>query len=298
MDWFFAAAPVLNFAGGLFGMSSAKEAAQKQFENNLFMMDRQHDYNVDDYMHRYKWATMDMRNSGLNPILAATNGIGGSINGVSAPSAAMASTPDFSRLGDAFTSAYQVQSNKEIAKMQNDVAKEQLRLDELRINNAKEKQDNDIKIDNMMADIKKWSIEQENKRAWLMNDAQIENLKETLRIQEEHFIRSDQAAYLSAEAHLASAGAAWFSAQVQDRLADVAEKTGFTQQELNTAHKILMDTQARDAAAIAEWHEYLNDHPKVRGAVGFISSFLDVAGLAYKSSGYGKTFSDGVQSGW
>lgn len=44
----------------------------------------QNDLNVDNYKHRYQWAVDDMRAAGLNPILAATNGIGGSISGASA----------------------------------------------------------------------------------------------------------------------------------------------------------------------------------------------------------------------
>lgn len=46
-------------------------------------------WNVENYKHRYQWAVEDMRNSGLNPILAATNGIGGSISGASAASVGM-----------------------------------------------------------------------------------------------------------------------------------------------------------------------------------------------------------------
>lgn len=41
-------------------------------------------WNVENYKHRYQWAVEDMRAAGLNPILAATNGIGGSISGASA----------------------------------------------------------------------------------------------------------------------------------------------------------------------------------------------------------------------
>lgn len=46
-------------------------------------------WNVDNYKHRYQWAVDDMRAAGLNPILAATNGIGGSISGASAASIGM-----------------------------------------------------------------------------------------------------------------------------------------------------------------------------------------------------------------
>lgn len=46
-------------------------------------------WNVENYKHRYQWAVEDMRKAGLNPILAATNGIGGSIAGASAASVGM-----------------------------------------------------------------------------------------------------------------------------------------------------------------------------------------------------------------
>lgn len=46
-------------------------------------------WNVENYKHRYQWAAEDMRAAGLNPILAATNGIGGSISGASAASVGM-----------------------------------------------------------------------------------------------------------------------------------------------------------------------------------------------------------------
>lgn len=46
-------------------------------------------WNVENYKHRYQWAVEDMRNAGLNPVLAATNGIGGSISGASAASVGM-----------------------------------------------------------------------------------------------------------------------------------------------------------------------------------------------------------------
>lgn len=46
-------------------------------------------WNVENYKHRYQWAVEDMRKAGLNPVLAATNGIGGSIAGASAASVGM-----------------------------------------------------------------------------------------------------------------------------------------------------------------------------------------------------------------
>jgi len=46
-------------------------------------------WNVENYKHRYQWAVDDMRAAGLNPVLAATNGIGGSISGASAATVGM-----------------------------------------------------------------------------------------------------------------------------------------------------------------------------------------------------------------
>jgi hypothetical protein len=50
---------------------------------------QQNEWNVENYKHRYQWAAEDMRQAGLNPVLAATNGIGGSISGASAASVGM-----------------------------------------------------------------------------------------------------------------------------------------------------------------------------------------------------------------
>jgi len=75
-----------SIAGSLFGSAiqgSYNSAAAKQ----------QNEWNVENYKHRYQWAMEDMRQAGLNPILAATNGIGGSISGASAASI---SAPDIS----------------------------------------------------------------------------------------------------------------------------------------------------------------------------------------------------------
>lgn len=254
--------------GGLFGRSSAESQMAHQKE----LMALQHKYNVEDYQHRYQWASQDMRAAGLNPVLAATNGIAGSINGVSSGVAAMAPTPDFA---GAFSSAYQTASQKEIAKMQNEVAKEELKLKEKDINSAADKRAADTARENMMADVKKWAIQEENSRAWLKNSAEIENLKETIRIQEEHFLRSDAAAARSADAHMLAASASWRNSEVQSRLADLAEKTGYTQQELNKAHEIYLTALTGDVESMKEWHDYLNEHKEIRGAVGLIDSLWD-----------------------
>lgn len=71
-----------SIAGSIFG-----SAVQGHY--NSAAAAQQNAWNVENYKHRYQWAMEDMRNAGLNPILAATNGIGGSIAGASAASIGM-----------------------------------------------------------------------------------------------------------------------------------------------------------------------------------------------------------------
>ena len=71
-----------SVAGSVFG-----SAVQNHYNSANAAQANQ--WNVENYKHRYQWAVEDMRRAGLNPILAATNGIGGSISGASAASVGM-----------------------------------------------------------------------------------------------------------------------------------------------------------------------------------------------------------------
>lgn len=63
----------LGVAGGLFQANQANSAAAQA-----------NAWNVENFKNRYQWSMEDMKKAGLNPILAATQGIGGSVNGASA----------------------------------------------------------------------------------------------------------------------------------------------------------------------------------------------------------------------
>lgn len=70
-----------NVAGAVLGNLGSSEIQSKYNEEAIRL---QNELNINNYKHRYQWAVDDMRAAGLNPILAATNGIGGSIAGASA----------------------------------------------------------------------------------------------------------------------------------------------------------------------------------------------------------------------
>ena len=67
---------VSSIISGALSNSAARHAATVANQRNVY-----------NYQHRYQWAMDDMQKAGLNPMLAATQGIGGSVNGASALSA-------------------------------------------------------------------------------------------------------------------------------------------------------------------------------------------------------------------
>lgn len=67
---------ISSIISGALSNSAARHAATVANQRNIY-----------NYQHRYQWAMQDMQKAGLNPILSATQGIGGSINGASALSA-------------------------------------------------------------------------------------------------------------------------------------------------------------------------------------------------------------------
>lgn len=69
--------------GSLFGAADKFLGGAIDHHYNKKNMDYQGKIQEQQYRQRYQWATEDMKKAGLNPILAATSGIAGSLSGVS-----------------------------------------------------------------------------------------------------------------------------------------------------------------------------------------------------------------------
>ncbi len=69
--------------GSLFGAADKFVGGAIDYHYNKKLMDYQAKIQEQQYRQRYQWSTEDMKKAGLNPILAATSGIGGSLSGVS-----------------------------------------------------------------------------------------------------------------------------------------------------------------------------------------------------------------------
>ncbi len=69
--------------GSLFGAADKFVGGAIDHYYNKKNMDYQAKIQEQQYRQRYQWATEDMKKAGLNPILAATSGIAGSLSGVS-----------------------------------------------------------------------------------------------------------------------------------------------------------------------------------------------------------------------
>ncbi len=72
--------------GSLFGAADKFVGGAIDHYYNKKNMDYQAKIQEQQYRQRYQWSTEDMKKAGLNPILAATSGIGGSLSGVSSSS--------------------------------------------------------------------------------------------------------------------------------------------------------------------------------------------------------------------
>ncbi len=69
--------------GSLFGAVDKFIGGSSDHYYNKKNMDYQSKIQEQQYRSRYQWATEDMKKAGLNPIMAATSGIAGSLSGVS-----------------------------------------------------------------------------------------------------------------------------------------------------------------------------------------------------------------------
>lgn len=226
-----------SLVSGLFGMASARDANENAREN----MELQHAYNVSDYKHRYQWAVGDMRAAGLNPILAATNGIGGNVNGTALAQSHMSPTPDFS---GALNSAVANRNQKAIALkglelQERTVANEEYKAQTDRMNVENQISNRDAQLELAKAAQK---FDQELKSAWQEFAMENESKLTESRVQEaaanvRHMAAQD--AYFEKMADVA-----YRNATVNEITADIARQNGISHRALEAAQAVCTNKQA------------------------------------------------------
>lgn len=94
MDWTGVGSAAVGAISSALGASSAYSRQKK-------LLAKQNEYNVYNYQHRYQWAVDDLRQAGLNPILAANSAgaVAGSVSSSSTPAVATADTSDIGESG-------------------------------------------------------------------------------------------------------------------------------------------------------------------------------------------------------
>lgn len=272
MDW---SGVIGNIGGAVIGGLFGKSSAQDQFERQKDLMELQHKYQVDDYRHRYQWSTEDMKAAGLNPILAATSGIGGNISGVSAGNAAMAPTPDFAGAINSGLARDLVKSEMKIKQQEADTN----RMNAL---TAARNVDNEVAFRTGTLQLKQeyqafqMKIEQE------MNDAKIRNMVDTLEATKAHYERQDMNGATAAAAAMAQAAAS-------QEMARIAEENGISLRALQDAEAVLKAEQAGTEAQRhlteeqktlqAQWQN-TPEYRTSQTAVGMVASVLSLASMA------------------
>lgn len=109
--------------GGVIGAVGNFLGTKQQQNYNRSNMDHANDQNTYNYQHRYQWTMDDLKESGLNPILAATQGgLAGSVNGASALSG---SAPD---IGGGFAAGMSSSAQSKQAKTQEKVGESTVAL--------------------------------------------------------------------------------------------------------------------------------------------------------------------------
>lgn len=226
-----------SFVSGIFGMASARDANENAREN----MELQHAYNVDDFKHRYQWTVDDMRAAGLNPILAATNGIGGNVNGTALAQSHMAPTPDFA---GSLNSAVANRNQREAAMKGLELQERSVALQEYDAETRRMDVENQISNRAAHLDLEKAAqkFDQDLRSAWQDFAMENQNRLTELKAQETAASIKHMAAQ---DANLATmAQVALRDVSVKEVLAKVAEENGISHRALEAAQSVCSQNQA------------------------------------------------------
>lgn len=243
-----------NILGGIFGKNSAESAADSQFQHQLELMERQNQYNVENYKHRHQWEVEDLRAAGLNPILSANSAA--NVASVSSGNAAMA---DPASSGEKMTNLL-----KNLAFSALDIERKKVQNDEVKAGAEQTKADAEFaKVESEtfrnvgegryffkqmeMAD-KNYALQKAYTEAQISKTNQdiinsISELAGKLKLME----RQGEAALMMGSAAQESAHAASLSARANMLIAEVAEKNGVSERVLKDALTGKATAETREA---------------------------------------------------
>lgn len=238
-----------NVLGGLFGMSSAQDAAEDAFKMQVDLMNHQYFLQKNTLKHKHLWEVQDLKNAGLNPILSA-NSAGGMTN-VGMGQAPMADTAGGFQKGAA--------SANQIALASLDIEKQKVANDKIKADAAQTDAMANLQKADAEAAKTTSSIEQSESQSalnWstvafqkqtielnrLMNEAKISQIQQevinSIRMvtaQERYLRESGQAALTSAAAAASSAAAQHRLAAAQELNAQINAKNGEVRRQVDLA---------------------------------------------------------------
>ena len=246
-----------DILGGIFGASSAEDAAEQQFEYQKELAKIQNDYNVYNYSHRHTWEVADLRRAGLNPILSANSAGSVAAAGQAQAPAVQSQKYDISRAINAIANTALVKKQTDLAQYQSETERIKADADMLRARQEEARTESAISLNQSQSTLNLKNVEMLDKNYVLQKAYMEANVREIdqriinsvleVNAKVDYLQKSGEAALMTASAHQASAAAAMRSAAAQEIIAQVAAENGISQRQLNDALEGKASAETKEA---------------------------------------------------
>ena len=148
-----------DILGGIFGASSAEDAAEQQFEYQKELAKIQNDYNVYNYSHRHTWEVADLRRAGLNPILSANSAGSVAAAGQAQAPAVQSQKYDISRAINAIANTALVKKQTDLAQYQSETERIKADADMLRARQEEARTESAISLNQSQSTFFKFKVD-------------------------------------------------------------------------------------------------------------------------------------------